>query len=274
MMLPTNQKKSKLSKAISFFELAYHSIVRNVRKGHSNAVQGLIMDVLQNLLLVVFFALFIGILGMRSVAVRGNFILYVMTGVFLYLSHIKVMGAVRTAASPTDQMLKHAPVNMLLNVIAASFSALYIQLLSMAVLLFATHVWLEPVVFYNLKGVAVCFFLAWLFGIAMGVLFSSLGIFFPKPMTIITTAYTRMNMIFSGKMMLANSLTPALLPWFTWNPLFHIIDQARGHTFINYIPRNTNLTYVWVVFLIVLMLGFMIDHWARKYASQSWNARG
>lgn len=273
-MIPMQNKPSKLIKTILFFELVYHSIVQNVRRGHSNAVQGLILDVIMNLLLVVFFVLFISVLGIRAFAVRGNFILFVMTGVLLYMGHVKVMGVVKSASSPTDPMLKHGPVSTPLNILAAAFSALYIQVLSVSVLLLATHVWLEPVFFYQFRGLVGCFLLAWLLGISIGMLFSSLGLFFPKPMTVVSTAYTRMNMIFSGKMILANTLATSKLVWFTWNPLFHIIDQARGYTFINYEPRNTNLTYVFIVLFIITTIAFMLDHWGRKYASESWKSRG
>jgi ABC-type polysaccharide/polyol phosphate export permease len=30
---------------------------------------------------------------------------------------------------------------------------------------------------------------------------------------------------------------------FIWNPLFHIIDQARGFVFINYNPHYTSISY-------------------------------
>jgi ABC-type polysaccharide/polyol phosphate export permease len=50
-------------------------------------------------------------------------------------------------------------------------------------------------------------------------------------------------MIASGKMFVANTLPPAMLAMFDWNPLFHIIDQCRGFVFNNYFPRNSNWEY-------------------------------
>ena len=57
------------------------------------------------------------------------------------------------------------------------------------------------------------------------------------------TVFQRLNMVASGKMFVANSLPGSVLVMFTWNPLFHVIDQARGFAFINYQPRNSDLFY-------------------------------
>ena len=73
-------------------------------------------------------------------------------------------------------------------------------------------------------------------------------------------------------MFVANALPPAMLAMFDWNPLFHAIDQARGFTFINYVPRNSSITYAVVVGLILVMIGLMLEFKTRKTASMSWAA--
>lgn len=264
---------SWLSSIWRYCSLVYHSAVKDVRAGHRNAIMGLVLDMIQALTMVVFFCLFIQILGMRSVAVRGNFVLFVMTGVFFYITHIKALGKIKGAADPRNAMLKHAPVTTLMNIGAAALSSLYIAFMSMVIITFLAHVVVEPVTFYNLKIVMLCFFLAWFSGVAVGLLFMGLSIFFPSAMTVVTTAYQRMNMIFSGKMMLASQMPSFMLPMFMWNPLFHTIDQARGATFINYEAKVTSISYVvWVSFTLIV-LGFMLEHWGRKYASESWHTR-
>jgi ABC-type polysaccharide/polyol phosphate export permease len=104
-------------------------------------------------------------------------------------------------------------------------------------------------------------------------MFMSLSAFFPKLMSIVSTIYQRANMIFSGKMILAKLMGPALLPFFAWNPLFHLVDQARVSVFINYNSAATNLAYPIWFGIITLLIGFMLEHYARKYVSQSANAR-
>ena len=75
------------------------------------------------------------------------------------------------------------------------------------------------------------------------------------------------------KMFLANTLTPHLLSFFDWNPLFHCIDQARGFAFVNYVSRNSNWEYAFYFGLVFLLIGMMSEFYTRKHASASWIAR-
>ena len=95
----------------------------------------------------------------------------------------------------------------------------------------------------------------------------------PEAVGVISNIYTRANMIASGKMFLANNLTATLLPFFSWNPLFHIIDQTRGYAFINYNPHNSSLMYPIYVSLVLVMLGLLGEFFTRKRVSLSWAAR-
>ncbi len=257
----------------SFLTLLYYTIVSDIRKSDGNALRGLFKEIMQTMILLGVFYLMINILGLRGASVRGNFVLFLMSGIFLFMTHIKAIGKIGSSGGPSNPMLKHAPVSTLLLIISAALSSLYIQILSMCVLLLIAHVLIEPIVFYNLKGFMLCFFIAWASGAAIGLLFLSLTPFLPTTMGIISTIYQRANMIFSGKMFLASTLPGYLLPMFTWNPLFHSIDQARGYTFINYNAHVTNLTYPVVLGLTLLLIGMMIEHWARKYVSESWSRR-
>ena len=90
----------------------------------------------------------------------------------------------------------------------------------------------------------------------------------------VQSIYSRVNMIASGKMFLANSMPEWLRSFFDWNPLFHTIDQARGDIFINYNPHFSNVTYPLYVTLVCLMIGLMAEFYTRQHASVSWSARG
>lgn len=256
-----------------FLALLYHTIVNNIRKSDGNALRGLLKDVMQMVIMLGVFYVMITVLSLRGSIVRGNFVLFLMSGIFLFMTHVKAVGATAGAGSATNPMLKHAPVSTLLLIIAAALSTLYTQILSMSVMLLVAHVLIEPIVFYDFWGFVLCFFVAWSSGAALGVLFLSLTPFFPTTMGILSALYQRANMVFSGKMFLASTLPGYLLPMFMWNPLFHAIDQARGYTFVNYNARVTNLTYPIVLTIIFLILGLMIEHWARKYVSESWARR-
>jgi ABC-type polysaccharide/polyol phosphate export permease len=255
-----------------FLTLVYHGTVRDVRKSKGNAVQALAMEVLQSAMVVIFFYVLITFLGMRGVAVRGSFVLYVLTGVFLYITHNKAVSAVG-GGGPVNPMLQHAPVSTMMLIVSGAISALYVQILAVLVISFVANVLIDPFTVYDLKRVALCFMIAWFSGCAIGIIILSIRPFFPATVTILEQVYKRANMIFSGKMFLANSLPGYMLPFFLWNPLFHTIDQARGAAFVNYTAHRTSLEYAIHLSLVLICLGMMLEHWARKYVSDSWSKR-
>jgi len=258
---------------IEFATLVYHATVRDVRKSRGNAIQALFLEVLQSALMVIFFYVMISFLGMRSVAVRGSFVLYVLTGVFLFLTHTKALGSV-AGGGPVNPMLQHTPVTTFLLIVSGALSSLYVQILSVLVITFIANVVIDPFTVYNLKRVSLCFMLAWFSGVAIGIVFMSISPFFPASVMMVKQIYQRANMIFSGKMFLANTLPSSMLPFFIWNPLFHTIDQARGGAFVNYTPHHTSMIYPIQISLVFICVGLMLEHYARNSVSESWGKRG
>ena len=262
-----------LSSFLTIFELVYHSIVRDVRKMHGNAVIALGLNMLQVIFFVLSFYLLFNLLGMRRAAIRGDFMLYIMSGIFLFLTHTKTMGAVSGSEGPSSAMMKHAPMTTFVSILSAAFGALYIQLLSLFLCLFIYDVLIAPVVIIDMAGAFMMRLLAWFTGVGVGMVVLALTPWFPNFVMMFKTLYQRANMIASGKMFVANSLPPFMLNMFDWNPLFHCIDQARGYVFINYFPRNSNWEYPLWVGLVLLMIGLMGEFYTRRHASLSWQAR-
>ena len=212
------------------------------------------------------------ILGLRAMAVRGDFLLFMMSGIFLFMTHTKALSAVVGAEGPTSPMMQHAPMNTVVAITSAALASLYIQVLSVAVMLTLYYTIWTPFVIERPVGTAAMFLLAWFSGIAVGLVFLAIKPWFPGMIGIASTIYQRANMIASGKMVLANTLSPKMLAMFSWNPLFHSIDQARGFIFINYNPHNSSLTYPIYVALALLMIGLMGEFYTRSRASLSWTA--
>ncbi|RMD46854.1 MAG: ABC transporter permease [Alphaproteobacteria bacterium] len=253
------------------WSLIYHSTVRNVRRSHRNPLMGLLITMSQSIIMLVAFYLMMDILGMRSNAIRGDFVLFLLTGIFLFMAHNKAVGAVMGAEGPTSPMMKHATMNTVVSIAAAALAALYTQILSMAVILFAVHVAWHPVEIYDPPGLILPVVMAWFSGVAIGLVLMALKPWAPGLTGIIANIYRRANMICSGKMFVANNLG-----WkvhlFSWNPLFHVIDQARGAAFINYNPHFTTIWYPIWLSLALLAIGMMGEFYTRKHASLSWGA--
>jgi ABC-type polysaccharide/polyol phosphate export permease len=258
--------------ALALLELIFHVSVRQVRKSHGSAVVGLLMNIVQSVLMVLVFYLMLELLGARGTAVRGDFLLYIMTGVFMFMTHVKALGAVAGSEGPTSPMMKHSPMNTIVAIAAAALGALYLQVLSAAAILFVYHAVFTPVTIDEPVGTLGMLLLSWGTGVAIGMIVLAARPWWPEGMTIVTTLYQRLNMIFSGKMFLANKMPGYLLPWFDWNPLFHTIDQTRGFVFLNYSPHYTSISYPVCVMLALMMLGLMGEFYTRKYMSASWTA--
>lgn len=269
------RRRSRLSVALGMAEVVYHSVVQDVRKQHGNAVLAIGVNMMQIIIFVAVFYVMFELLGLRNAAgaIRGDFLIYLLSGIFLYMTNIKTLGAVMGAAGSTSPMMLHAPMNTIVAIASAAFGALYIQVLTLVVILFGYHVLISPISIDNPAGAFMMFLLAWFVGIAIGLLLLAFKPWFPTTATIIATIYKRANMIASGKMFVANSLPGFMIAMFDWNPLFHIIDQCRGFAFINYFPRNTNWEYPLIVACCFVVLGLMGEFFTRRHESRSWGAR-
>lgn len=253
-------------------ELIFHVAVRDIRKSHGNAIMGLILTILQSVVMVLFFWFMLTVLKMRGSAVRGDFMLYSMSGIFMYMTHIKAIKAVSSAEGPTSAMMKHAPMNTIVAIAGQALASLYQQVLSIVVILFFYNTCFNRITIDQPIGALCMLLLAWVSGIAIGMIFKAATPWAPNFFSILNTVYSRANMIASGKMFLANAMPTSKLAWFWWNPLFHVIDQNRGFVFLNYNPHYSSILYPVVVTGVLMVLGLMGDTFTNKYASISWSA--
>ncbi len=267
---------TRASSAVNIAELIYHNTVRSIRKTHGNAFMSIAMSVFQSLMFVLFFYIMFTIMGIKGMALRGDFVIFLLTGIFMFMTHNKAVGAVMGSEGPSSPMMQHAPMNTFVSIAAAMLSTLYIQMLAVFFILFVYDVALNPYVLTEIVDPAPVMgmlLLSWLSGGAVGLVFLAMKPWLPGLTGTLSTLYKRANMIASGKMFVANSLPSFMIAMFDWNPLFHTIDQARGFAFINYVPRNSNWEYVVYLTLTLLMIGLMGEFYTRRHVSASWSAR-
>lgn len=271
-MFRREAQRSGLQSALAILGLIFHAAVRNVRKSHGSAVIGLLLNILQSVIMVAVFYFTFTLLGMRGAAIRGDFLLYVMSGVFMFMTHVKALGAVSSAEGPTSPMMKHSPMNTAVSIAAAALGALYLQVLSAGVVLYVYHAAIQSITIHQPVQVLGMLLLAWASGVSIGMILAAARPWAPDAVRIIGSIYMRANMIFSGKMFVANMMPSYILAMFDWNPLFHIVDQTRGYMFLNYNPHYSSLSYPIYVTLALTMIGLMAEFYTRKYASASWSA--
>ncbi len=272
-MLAPIRSRSMWTQVLTTLELIYNQAVRNVRKDHGNAIIGLMLNIAQTMLLVAVFMIIFVFAGMRAAAIRGDTLIYLMSGVFLFMAHVKVIGTVASAEGPTSSMMKHRPMNTLVAIGGAALAELYIQVLTVFVILFIYHVVWTPVEIHQPVAAFGMLLAVWFAGLSIGVALYALRPWMPGASRMLTMLITRMNMVASGKFFLANSLPESYLHYFMWNPLFHAIDQARGYAFINYNPIHTSTLYPIYFGLILIVLGLLGEFATRKTVSISWSAK-
>lgn len=265
--------RSRLRTGFEVLEVLYHATVRRVRGNDSNAVRGMVMNVVQSVIMLVMFIFIFDVLGLKALKVRGDFVLYVMSGVFLFMTHIKAMGAVAGAESTTSAMMMHAPMNPIIATVSAAIASLYQQFFAASVILFLYHAVVRPVTIEDPVGLMGMFLLAWASGAGVGLLFYAAKPWHPGFVALILMIYQRANMIASGKMVVANMAPARVRALFDWNPLYHTIDQGRGYAFINYTPRYTSVEYALWVLVACVIIGLMAQFFTRRYASASWGKR-
>ncbi len=272
-MFEQTTKKTRSAATLAILELIFHNAAHHVRKAHRNAVLAVLISISQSVATVAVFFIMFSILGIRGATIRGDFLLYIMSGVFLFFTHIKAITAVYGSEGPASPMMQHLPMTTAIAIASAALSALYVQFLTIVVILTIYHLGWGPITIYNPAGALGMFMLAWFSGVAIGMLFLGLKPWAPAFANICQMMFTRANMLASGKMFVANAMPGYMIALFIWNPLFHIIDQARGFIFINYNPHYSSISYPIYASLAILMVGLMGEFYTRKHASASWGAR-
>jgi ABC-type polysaccharide/polyol phosphate export permease len=272
-MFETRHTTSSWVLLFNLLEVTYHTSVRKVRRGHRNALVAIGMSVLQSVLFLAAFYLMFTILGAQQMAIRGDFMLYLLSGIFLYLVHVQALQRVMGSESSTSPLMQHAPMNTLVAILSSAIAILYVKTVSLLVILFLLHSIVQPIVIDDWHGALMMYLLAWGSGAAIGLVLMAMKPWAPDVISIVQMVYVRANMIASGKMFVANMLPGFMIALFDWNPLFHIIDQMRGYVFVNYVPHFTNWQFPLYAMLSLLMLGMMLEFYTRKHASASWDAR-
>lgn len=264
--------KTGLGAVFRTAELIFHTAAHDIRSGHHNAVFAILVNILRSLIMVGIFYLMFSLLGIRGMAVRGDFLLYIMSGIFLYMTHIQAVSAVN-AGNPMNPMLLHSPLNTTIVILGKLLSVLYMQFISAGTILLVYHLLINPIEMMNPFGVVGMLLLAFFTGVGAGLVFLALTPYSPKFVPLLMQLYIRANMIASGKMFVANALPAKMIMMFSWNPLFHCIDQARGFMFINYFPRVTSWEYALIVGIVLLIIGMLAEFHTRQHASASWGAK-
>lgn len=96
-MFEARQTNTMRRSLFSMLEVTYHASVQKVRSSHHNAVWAIMISILQAGMFVGGFYLMFYFIGAREAKLRGDFMMYLLSGIYLYLCHIRAVAAVSAA---------------------------------------------------------------------------------------------------------------------------------------------------------------------------------
>jgi hypothetical protein len=231
--------------------LFHRQLMHHIHGGHKHVLVSVIYNVAQTILLVGAFYLFSSLFHMNTGMIRGDLLIFLVTGVFIFNLHIKSAGSV----------LEVKPGG---SFVAASLAGLYTQIYSLIIVLGGYALLGNQIRIHSLSGVGAGMLLSWLSGVGVGLVFRGVRPYSKRLAGFIAQAYGRINMLGSGQMFVANMLPAYVLSYFKWNPLFHIVDQTRGAAFLNYTPWYSDMTFPCIATIAVLVFGLLVDARTRR----------
>ena len=82
-----------------------------MREKHGNALLSVLVTIGQTALFTLAFYLMFAVLSVRASSIRGDFFIYTMSGVFLFMAHIETVKAISASEKSTSAIMQHAPMN-------------------------------------------------------------------------------------------------------------------------------------------------------------------
>lgn len=237
----------------------------DLRKDHDHPLIGIAISILRNAALILTFWAVSGITGLSGYGIRGDSLLFVVTGIFIFQIHVTAMMAV-TGAMGSPQRASSNIVQEA-RILGAAIASLVQQIISMVVLLFLYDALWAPLVIDRPEGLLLCMILAWGSGVGLGMVFGGMTTWKPALWSIASQVWSRVNMIAAGSMFVVNTLPASMRPWLDWNPLLHITDQARTAAFLHYDGRFTTLAYGASLTVFMIVVGSLIQFHFRKTLS-------
>jgi hypothetical protein len=88
----------------------FHAVVHRIRKAQRVQLMSIARSMMESVIFVAAFIIIMDVLGMRNSAVRGDFVLYINSGIFLYLTHTQSVDAISGAETSSSPLMQHGPM--------------------------------------------------------------------------------------------------------------------------------------------------------------------
>ena len=84
-------------------------------------------------------------IGIRTSFTTGDYMLYIISGIAMYITHNSAVMVMVGAEGPASTMLQLAPMNALISIWPSSLRALYTQVIKLSTILLIHHLAINPV---------------------------------------------------------------------------------------------------------------------------------
>ncbi len=230
-------------KFLNFLSKIFNYAVAMVRRESGSVSMGFAYALMNYMFsFVMIMMMMVLIRGTIGAKIRGEFGLYILTGVGCYMLHNKIVQELSNPEADRNLMPLLA-VSPGIMIFGKLLHTIYMQI--MIVLLFSAGIW----VYYGGFKIDQPYMVLWIFWLcaawsaAMSMCLYSIVPVWPNVFKKLVMVYRRLGVITSGKMVPGNVLSGAFHGMFAWNPLYHCIDQIRGAVFVNYTPFNSSISY-------------------------------
>ena len=133
------QMRSGISGTLVLLKQVYFGHVGGMRKSSGwNAVLGLIGSMMQTVISIMTFYFMFQLMGARSSPFKGNYMLYIISGIAMFMVHNTTVQAVAGAEGSTSGMM-HAPMHTILRYAWQRCKALYRQTITTKIILSIYH---------------------------------------------------------------------------------------------------------------------------------------
>jgi capsular polysaccharide transport system permease protein len=194
---------------------------------------------------------------LRNPSLGNSFLLFYATGFLPFTMFMRTSLYVQTALRYSRPLLNY-PVVSWFDVTMARAITNGLTMCMTAVFLFAGILGYIPgVQTLEPAPIAAAFLAAFVLGIGVGLMNGVLAGFFPVWATLWNIA-TAPIFILSGVIWIFEDLPPLGQQVLVWNPLVHILGQARSGFFPTYGPQYLDLVYVWGLALVALALCLLL----------------
>ncbi|MEM7239360.1 MAG: ABC transporter permease [Pseudomonadota bacterium] len=252
--------------AVAVILLIYDLTVRDLRTEHRNAAAGILISISQPILSGLAVYIFMNMLGTSSGKIRGDDLSFIVLGFIFFFLHIRTAASV--AGSLRGDMLAHNRLSPFLLVAVKACSTGYKMTLALLLMLLLNYL-IRGVFEMQLPLIFILtVFASWIGGVAVGVLMMAANRYLTWG-GVLSSLYTRVMFITSGKFFVANQLPGFIRPLFDWNPLFHLLDQNRSAAFQHYTARTTSLEYPLIICAVVVVLAALVAHYVKANYSES-----